>query len=165
MKNPGCLLLFSLPFAGVGVFMLHQTFLNFTEWRAAAKWVETPAYIHHLDLESSTDSEGSTTYETVAVFRYAYEDQTYEGSRVSLHGGGDNLGDFHQEIYDMLHPYWQSGEVYRCFVDPGNPGSAMLHRDMRWGVVGFQMVFVVMFGGAGFGLMAFALYLFKKNRA
>ena len=163
MKNMGCLLVFSLPFAAVGVFMLNKSVINILEWRAAKSWVETPATIIDLELASSTDSEGSTTYEALARYRYNAGGQDFEGARVALYEGADNIGDFHQLVFDELRPYWQSGDTYRCFVDPKDPTRALLNREMRWGMIGFQMVFVVMFGGAGFGIMIFALYAIRKN--
>ncbi len=164
MKNFGCLLLFALPFAGVGVFMFHLAFSFTAQWFGARNWVETPAKIVGLELVSETDSEGSVHYETLVAYNYTVNGATYQGNRTSI-SSNDDFGDFQTKIYDELEPYWLSGDPYRCFVDPDEPGRALLKREFRWGLVFFHLVFVVMFGGVGFGLIFFCLYSMKKERA
>jgi hypothetical protein len=151
------LVLFSLPFTGVGVFMGWLIFSTVVEWRAAAHWVETPAYILETRLESHEDSEGATTYQATARYRYVFDDRNYEGERVSLFSGSDNLGDFHQRVYAELSRYAGSDGPFRCYVDPANPAQAILYRELRWGMLAFMALFGAIFGGAGLAILVSGL--------
>jgi len=152
------LILFSPPFAGVGVFMGWLTLSTLGEWRKASQWVETPAYILESHLETNEDSDGSTTYQATARYRYSFDDRNYEGERVSLFGGADNIGDFHQRAYSELSRYVGGEQPFRCYVNPQDPSQALLYREMRWGMLAFYLLFAVTFGGAGIGLLLGGLF-------
>jgi len=49
------------------------------------------------------------------------------------------------------HP--EADAKFRCYVNPRNPAEAVLFRDVRIGMVAFQSLFVLAFGGVGFGLL------------
>ena len=145
--------LFALPFAAVGViagyFMVSQSLT----WWSARSWVETPVTIEALDLESST-SDGSTTYEATATYRYVFLGQEYVSTKVGFGSGRDNIGDFHERVYSDLRHRRDSGEPVLAFVDPKNPERSVLVRELRWAMLLFQGVFFLLFGGVGFGLLA-----------
>jgi hypothetical protein len=90
----GCLTLFALPFAGVGVgfgVWLGSTLLTYLN---ARNWVETPASITRSDLKIHRDRK-STAYEVTAEYAYQYGGRKYIGNRVGLTSGADNFGSFH----------------------------------------------------------------------
>lgn len=151
-KGLGCLLLFALPFAGVGSFMAYRTGAVLWEWNEMRSWSEVPAEILavHLDRHDGGDS---VTYQVRARFRYRVNGVDYEGSRVSLHGGSDNVGEFHENTYRELTRARAKRRSVSCWVDPEDPSRAILYREPRWGLVGFYLIFVVAFGGVGFGLI------------
>ena len=157
----GCLFLFALPFAAVGVVMAYLTAAAVVEWASMQSWVEVEAHIDSVALQQNHDSD-STTYEVTASYRYTFEGRDYQGTRVGIHSGSDNIGDYHEATYAALSDY--RGRTFRCFVDPDAPSHAILDRDLRWGLLGFYMLFVVLFGGAGFGLMAAGVYGAKKQK-
>ena len=157
----GCLCLFALPFAGVGVFMGYLTVATLVEWESMRSWVRVDAEIVSVNLQQNSGSD-STTYEVTASYRYVYDGQEYTGSRVALHSGSDNVGDYHQDTYRELSGY--RGKTFRCFVDPSSPANAVLYRDLRYGLLGFYLLFVVLFGGAGFGMVAAGLVGSRKAK-
>ena len=157
----GCLCLFALPFAGVGVFMGYLTAATLVEWVAMRSWVPVEAEIVSVNLQQNSGSD-STTYEVTASYRYVVNGREYTGSRVALHSGSDNIGDYHHDIYAELSGY--RGETFRCFVDPHSPSDAVLFRDLRVGLLGFYMLFVVLFGGAGVGMIAAGLSGSRKEK-
>lgn len=157
----GCLCLFALPFAGVGVFMGYLAVATLVEWVSMRSWVRVDAEIVSVKLQQNSGSD-STTYEVTASYRYIVNDQEYTGSRVGLHAGSDNIGDYHRDTYAELSGY--RGKTFRCFVDPGSPSDAVLYRDLRFGLLGFYLLFVVLFGGAGFGMVAAGLYGVRKAK-
>lgn len=148
----GCLVLFALPFAGVGAFMAFQVAKQLWWWQEARTWVAVPAVIENVQLHSH-DSDDSTTYSLTARYRYDFEGRTYTGSRVALLDGKDNIGDFHQKTHRRLAQRWRAETPATCFVDPKDPTRAVLVRNVRWKLALFHLTFVGLFGGVGFGLL------------
>ncbi len=167
--NSGCLFLFCLPFAGVGVFMLGWLAVTLATHLEMKHWEEVPAFIQKTELKksTSTDSDGhtSTTFQTTATYTYEFGDRHYTSSKVSLHSGSDNLGSYQQRIYQELRQYRQSKDSFRCFVNPENPTKAVLYRDLRLEMLGFQALFGLVFGGAGFGMMIFSFRSLRKTKS
>lgn len=74
----GCLMLFALPFATVGVGALGWAGMQLLDWRTASGWAATSAEIVSLELEEHYGDD-STTYETTATYRYDYAGQNLHG--------------------------------------------------------------------------------------
>ncbi len=163
-KGMGCLLLFALPFAGVGVFMTGLTLWTVLQYVEAQQWKEVPATILHAELEEHRGDD-STTYQVVARYRYSYLGRMHTGTRVGLHGGSDNIGSFHQDAHRELSQHQKSGQPFPCYVNPDDPSESLLYRDLRWGLLALYTVFALVFGGVGFGLMAGGIYGYRKVQA
>lgn len=155
--------LFALPFAGVGVFMSGLLGVTLFKHHAARSWIEVPAIIEAVELESHRGDD-STTYEVTATYQYTYLNKEYVGTRVGLHGGADNIGSYHQRTSNLLEKYARSGEPYRCFVNPAHPSEALLDRGVRIEMLGFYTLFGVIFGGVGFGLLTGMIWARKKKK-
>ncbi|MEM6704542.1 MAG: DUF3592 domain-containing protein [Acidobacteriota bacterium] len=149
----GCLALFALPFAAAGVVCLYLALAHLVGWWSARSWIPTPVRLESVNLESST-SDGSTTYRVTASYRYTFEGLDIVGSRVGLSGISDNIGSFHEDAYDELRAAKAKDGTWTAFVNPKDPSQALLYREARWGLVGFWGIFIVLFGGVGFGLLA-----------
>ena len=158
----GCLVLFALPFAGVGVGMGVMVARTLVDHVAMRSWAEVPARIVAAKLDVS--SGDGDTYRTTATYVYTYAGRQYTGQRVSLHGGSDNIGTFHQRVHAELSRHQKSGEPFRCYVDPDNPDEAVLYRDLRWEMLGFYLIFVLLFGSFGFGMLIGGLIDWRKSR-
>ncbi len=144
--------LFALPFAGVGVWMLWSistTIIDAVEMRA---WLPAEAQVISAGYTTSSGDD-SDTYEAYAQYRYYWNGQTYTGDRVSISGGGDNIGDYQTETGSRLSAAQRSGQPITVYVNPEQPSEAIVNRDIRWGMVGFKSIFVFVFGGVGFGLL------------
>lgn len=144
----GCGVLFLLPFAAVGVIMAALMVWHVWFWMEAQSWVECPAFIDHVELDVQT-GEG-TTYNTSARYRYQYKGVEHSGSRVWFSSNYDS-GSFHQDAYAQLLDHQQSGNVFRCFVDPDEPNQSLLYRELRPSLLWFYSIFLTTFGGIGFG--------------
>jgi Protein of unknown function (DUF3592) len=160
-KGYGCLILFALPFAAIGIgagAWMGWTVIAHLKMRS---WEEVPAKIVRADLKVN---KGKTaTYEVTAEYEYQYGGKQYTGMRVSLYSS-DNIGSFHKDVYSQLSQCRKSGRPFRCYVDPQRPAEAILFRDLRWEIIGFQVIFALAFGGAGFGLLAGSLSGRRKAR-
>lgn len=163
----GCMALFSLPFVGAGVFFGYLTYSTLGEAGAMKSWVETPAAVTAADLNTHRSTSGgktSITHSVTAEYRYEYGGREYTGNRVSIHPGGDNIGNFHKDIYAELASHRQSGEPFRCFVNPENPSESVLYRDIRWGLTLFYAMFGLVFLASG-AFVLVGVYVFRKKRA
>ena len=159
----GCLLLFALPFAAVGVGMgiwLGSTIITHLGMQG---WEEVPAQIVRTELQASKGSK-STTYQVLAEYVYQYRGREYRGTAVGLYGGSDNIGSFHQDAHRELGEHQKTGRPFRCYVNPRQPAEAILYRNLRWEMVAFQSIFVLAFGGVGFGILIAGVLGYRKAK-
>ncbi len=143
--------LFALPFAAVGLWMLYSVSTTLADALEMRSWHPVEAQLLRGGYE--TRSGDSTTFEAFADYRYEFDGRTYTGDRVSLSPGGDNIGDYQRELGSRLADAHASGASVTVWVDPAAPASSILDRTIRWGLVGFKSLFIVVFGGIGFGLL------------
>jgi hypothetical protein len=159
----GCLFLFALPFAAVGVGMAWWSWRTVARYEAMQSWVEVPAIIQQADLKThhrvGKRGRRSTSYRTVAKYEYEFNGRRYVGDRVSFYGGSDNLGSFQFNVHRELKRHLVQKKPFRCFVNPQRPSEAVLYRQLRWEVAAFQTVFATVFGSVGFGMLTGALIL------
>jgi hypothetical protein len=146
-----------LAFPGVAIFMAYRAVSMVATWQRAKGWVETPATITHLDLEVDGDSDGAT-HRVVCRYTYVFNGVSYRNDRVGLTGGGsDNIGSWQQDTYNRLktHQDGIESDTVPCWVNPTNPAEAVLDRTLRTGLLLFNMVFVVGFGGISLAFVWF----------
>ena len=151
MKARIFLALFALPFAAVGVWMAWSVGSTLHSAWQMSDWVTTEAHLTAGDYK--TNSGDSDTYEAYAEYAYTWNGQTYTGSRVSIASGADNIGDYQQDFGRELQRAADSGQPVTVYVNTENPAEAILDPGIRWGLLGFKMIFVIVFGGVGFGLL------------
>ncbi|MGZ4996756.1 MAG: DUF3592 domain-containing protein [Methylobacter sp.] len=151
------LALFGLPFFCVGAgFLLLSIIPTLYDAARIASWPETPATLLQARLVTG-HSNKSTTYQVESEYRYNIDGCDYRGSRVTIGSGADNIGDFQQTLGNRLQDAFRNSQTVSVWYDPENPNNAVLNRDIRWGLLGFKLIFVIVFGGAGFGLIYFGL--------
>ncbi len=166
MRNRGSpifLLLFALPFIGVGIFMGGLTLRTIQRAHQMEQWMEVPATILAADLEQHRGDD-STTYRVTARYRYWVDGRSYEGTRVGLQGGSDNIGHWHQERYAELQAAQAGRRALTCRVNPARPAEAILFPRARTGMVVFYGAFAVTFGGAGLAIFLGGLATLRKQR-
>lgn len=158
-------MLFGLPFiiAGlaVGAFLYFSVLSN---WWSARGWVEVPCWIEDAALKTSRGRK-STTFEAKASYRYEFERRTYHSEEVSLSGGSDNMGDFHQAAFRQIQESKARKRPFRCFVNPANPAQAVLFRDLRWGLLLMMSIFPTLFPLAGFTVAIGGWLQMRKARS
>ncbi|MEO1202096.1 MAG: DUF3592 domain-containing protein [Pseudomonadota bacterium] len=152
MKARLFMTLFALPFFGVGVFMLYLVGAMLLDASRVSGWIPTEATLVAAGYETHAGDD-SNTYEAYATYRYQYDFASYTGNRVSLSGGGDNLGDHQQELGRRLAASMARNESITVYVNPDDPREAIVDRTLRWGLLGFKSIFVLVFGGVGLGLL------------
>jgi len=149
--------LFGGIFAAVGIgFLLLSIIPTLYEGWQMQGWQAVPAQVLETELHHQ-HSDNSTTYRVTARYRYVWQGRSYFGSRVGISSGSDNVGSWHQTHYQRLRSARDTATPLTVWVDPQAPAHAIIDRDIRWGLFAFKMVFVVLFGGIGLGIVLFSL--------
>lgn len=152
MKGRIFVSLFALPFFGVGVWMLWSIATTIGSAWQMGDWAAVDATVTNGGYETHTGDD-SETYEAYADYRYSYDGRQYRGDRVGLASGGDNIGSYQEDMGRWLQRAQSTGSSITVYVDPENPDAAIIDRSIRWGLVGFKSLFLVIFGGVGLGLL------------
>lgn len=152
------LVLFGLPFAGVGLGVLLLSVIpTLHDWSRMKSWELTDARLLHAALESHRGDD-STTYRVTARYEYYLGGQLYQGDRVAINSGSDNIGDFQQQLGARLEQALAQGWSISVWVNPEQPAESVIDRNLRWGLLGVKMIFVLVFGGVGIGVMLLGLW-------
>jgi hypothetical protein len=154
MKGKIVVSLFALPFFGVGVWMLWSIGTLFADAVKMADWVPVPATVASGGYETHSGDD-SNTYEAYGEYYYEFDGRGYYGNRVSIAGGADNIGDYQQDLGRMLSNARARGLTITVYVDADDPTDSVVDRSIRWGLVGFKSIFLIIFGGFGGGLLIF----------
>jgi hypothetical protein len=150
------LMLFSLPFflTGIGFLILSiipSLYLALT----APHWLQVPAQLEYAKLTTHYDDD-STSYLAEARYRYQIDSTDYLNDRVGIATSADNIGNWQYNTGRKLESLFASQQPLIAYVKPSNPSKAILYPQMRWGLFAFKMIFVIVFGGFGGGMMALA---------
>ncbi|MBB6428964.1 DUF3592 domain-containing protein [Algisphaera agarilytica] len=138
-------LFFSLFFfvgAGFGWFMFARPAIKLLD---AQDWPSAPATVTSSDLESHSDSDG-TTYKIKISFAYEYNGRRYTSDTYDFFSFMSSSG--YRGKRDVVddHPV---GKQTTCYVNPKNPDVAVLHRgwsnNLWFGLI--PLVFVLIGGG------------------
>jgi hypothetical protein len=162
MKGRIFLILFGLPFFGIGVWMLWSISSGFTDAWQMQSWQPTVARLIQAGYNSHSGDD-SYTYEAYAIYAYTIGGQEFTSDRVSITGGADNIGGYQQDMGRKLSGAFSRGEAITIYVDPDDPREAIIDRDLRWGLIGFKSIFLFVFGGAGLGLIIWAFRAPKQK--
>lgn len=154
MKGRIVVTLFALPFFAVGVWMLWSISSSLHDAWQMQDWVQVEAKVVRGGYETNSGSD-SDTYQAYAEYSYTYGGQRFAGDRVSLSDGGDNIGDYQQEMGRRLQAAAASGNAITVYVDPDAPDDSIIDCNVRWGLIGFKSIFLFVFGGVGLGLLIF----------
>ena len=146
--------LFALPFFGVGVWMLWSVSNTFYESWDMQQWVQVEARLITAGYETHSGDD-SDTYEVYARYSYSYGGGLYTGDRVTIAGGGDNIGDYHTDMGSALSAKLARKQPVTVWVNPDEPSQSIIDPSIRWGLIGFKSIFVFVFGGVGLGLLVF----------
>ncbi|AOE50541.1 DUF3592 domain-containing protein [Kangiella sediminilitoris] len=161
-KGVGCLTVFGAIFfiAGIGIF-LSGVSESYDVWRSQ-EWRPVMVELSSVEQTVSTDDEGSTTYGVEGRFQYEYQGQSYTSNQMSFYSGTDNIGGFQKNLYRKLNSAKKQNRPIRAYVNPEDPSEAVIDRTMRWGMLGFHSIFLLVFGGVGLGIIIASLRSGRK---
>lgn len=148
---------FGLPFAAGGIAVLvFWTLPTIVDTWRAQSWEQGEARVTSAGLETRRGDD-STTYRANARYTYSYRGRDYQGDRVTIGGGSDNIGSFQQDLAQRLVRAREAGEPVPVWINPADPREAVLNRDFRWGVLALSLGLGLVFTGVGGSLGWFAL--------
>ena len=162
MKGKIVLLLFALPFFGVGVWMTYSIGSNIAEHLRMQDWMPVQGKLIRAGYETHVGDD-SNSYEAYAEYSYTLNGRNYVGDRVAIGGGADNVGEFQRELGNRLSGIMSRGQSVAIYVNPEDPAEAIVDRSLRWGLMGFKAIFMLVFGGIGLGMLIYVV-VGKKQR-
>ncbi len=146
-RHPGCLIpffgIFLLVGLGVVWYLSVRPILLVLDARG---WRETPCEILSSEVGSHRGSKGGTTYSIDIRYRYEWLGATRESEDYDFFGGSSSGYDGKAEVVAR----YPAGSARTCFVDPRDPGQAVLDRDFQpVYLIGFAFLLFVAVGGGG----------------
>lgn len=142
--------LFALPFFATGVWMAWSIGNTVYDAIHMDGWMQVEARLVRGGYTTHSGDD-SDTYQAYAEYHYVVAGHTYVGERVGLSSGSDNIGDYQRDIGRNLSS--ARGQAILVWVNPDDPREAIIDRGVRWGMVGFKSIFMLVFGGVGLGLL------------
>lgn len=142
----------ALAFAAIGVWVGLMSASVVWTARVAEDWTPVPARVLSAEV---LEGGGSHARSRAARARYEYtlDGRTYVGERVGLHQHADNVDDWAYRVVAELQRSQREGRPVTAWVNPQNPKQALLDRDVRWRLVGFEALFAIVFTAVGVGLV------------
>ena len=150
---------FGLVFFGVGVFAAYRTVALLWSWQDARSWVAVEARITSVDLKAT----GEDTCEAACRYVYEFDGTEFEGDRVGLERGSDNIGDWQRTTYERLKGACEEGRLLTCYVDPDCPGHAVLFRELRPRMLILWLAFTTVFLMIGVGVVAGCVQVLRTD--
>jgi len=148
----GAVLLLSIfLFAGLGFgwFMFAKPGLVLLD---AQDWPSVPATVTSSQLDSHTDSEGSTTYKLKISFAYEYQGRRYTAYTYDAFSGMSSSGYKNKKKIIDRHPVGRHATAY---VNPKDPGVALLYRGWSHNIwfAAIPLLSVLIGGGGLIGML------------
>jgi hypothetical protein len=154
MKGKIFATLFALPFFGVGVWMLWSAGATIYDASRMQQWARLEARLITAGYETRSGDD-SDTYLAYARYTYTFNGDIYTGDRVTIASGADNIGDYQRDMGNALSAAHARGEAVTVYVNPDTPSESIIDPGIRWGLLGFKSIFLLVFGGVGLGLLIF----------
>jgi len=152
------LMVFCFVFACIGVGLVYPMVIR-PIWNTidAERWVAVPCRIVAAEVESHSDSDG-TTYSVEITYEYQYEGRSYQSDRYDFIGGSSSGYKGKERIVER----YKTAANPQCFVNPKNPAEAVLKRGWHWGLL--FALFPLPFLAVGMGGLYFARRRTKTSR-
>jgi hypothetical protein len=148
------IMLFGSVFAMPAIFLLFWSIVpSIYESIQMQSWQTTQATLLSADVKHHSDSDTGTTYEAIASYQYIVNGISHKNNRVQISSGNDNIGDFQTELGSQLRFDLSNKRPITIYYNHNNPADSIIHRELRWKLLLFTSVFVILFGLAGFGMM------------
>jgi hypothetical protein len=155
----GCLMLFGLPFAAAGFFLMWIGCISpLLQQFSSNDWVQVPCTILKSEIEEHRDSEGDKTFSNEISFRYDFEGQQHFGERVDF----GSISPKRKRCLEIQNQF-PAGKLTDCFVDPENPSKSVLLRESGFSI--WMFLFSSIFAGIGLSVSIGAFIAYRRSKA
>ncbi|GJL94657.1 MAG: hypothetical protein DHS20C05_10620 [Hyphococcus sp.] len=124
-------------FIAVGVIILGFGMRSLYMSKQAEHWPTVPGEIVASDFDTSTDSDGDTTYRTTVAYTYNVMGRDITGKKIAFGYSGSSGYRFHRDIYKAL----STGSQLAVRYDPDKPERAVLSFGVNQSII-----FLIIFG-------------------
>jgi len=150
-RSIGLALFGSLFFLAAAALLILRVMPTFYDGWRMSDWPSVKGELLSANLKISYGD--STTYQATARYRYFVREHEYVNDRPAINGGNDNIGTFQQDLGYKLKNIFHKKQHVKVFYNPDDPADSILNREIRWGLQSFTIVFVLVFGLVGGGIM------------
>lgn len=122
-----------------GLFIMGETVVpTFNAWRDMQQW--QPVKGNLIEVKHFNN-------DTQAAYSYEVSGQVFKSNKVYVATFKDNIGGYHQDLYNKLVNLRRNSEPVTVWYNTRNPQQAVLDKNMRWGLFsiasGFCSIFVI----------------------
>ena len=136
MGQPIFLTIFFGLFLAIGLLILGFGARSLYMSKLAESWPTVQGRIISSDFETSTDSDGDTTYRANISYEYDVMGRRLTSDRVAFGYSGSSSYGFHKEIHDAL----PAGATVAVRYDPSKPERAALSYGLNQSIL-FLLIF------------------------
>lgn len=129
-KSYWILVLFGLPFLGVGIVVSVMGWKMWSLWYESKTWVQVPAIVVNVEFKTHQGDEGGTSYSVECLYTYKVGNRNYSGIRVGLENHGGSSDSYHRARHDILASHRDSKKPIDIWVDPANPERSVVFRNI-----------------------------------
>ena len=140
-KSAGCLTPAAIFIYGVvGVLLLSQFGGQGLNYLASMGWEQVPGTVVSSEVEDAWDTTGDR-YVPQVTYTYEVDGTTYEGTQIDLR---DTLYIASVDDAEQLVARYPVGASVMPYVDPANPSSAVLDRQLPGAMAGILITAVLL---------------------
>jgi hypothetical protein len=147
------LLLFGIPFMGIGIFLLTMSWEMASLYHQSRNWIRVPAIVTSANLQSHRGSKGGYSYSVECQYTYTVNDRAYTGTRVGVETHGGSSDSYHRRRHDILAGHRDNNTTLDVWVNPANPQMAIAFREVT------TTMYVIPMCGIVFGAPGLVLFL------
>lgn len=162
-KKNWLLLLLSIPFSLIGLGFLFISIIPILyEGVVMLNWQPVQAKVLHVELNSYQNGDSGTTYLASGRYKYTVDGISYQANRLGITSGHDDVGGWQRRMSGTMKEIKKRDLSLRVYYNPDNPANAIVDPSPRWKLIGFNMIFVLVFGGLGFWICYWVIENNKK---
>ncbi len=153
------LILFGLPFLGVGLGVLIWGGKMWALYHQSQSWSRVPVTILSTDFKTH-HGDDSTSYSVECRYSYTVAGRTYFGDQVGVEGGGSS-DSYHSRRHSTLVQHRDSKTPFEAWVNPSNPRQSLLFREKTTTIYVLPL-FGLVFALAGLAVSSSGIFMSIK---
>ncbi|RJP86311.1 MAG: DUF3592 domain-containing protein [Desulfobacteraceae bacterium] len=100
-------------------------------WYKMREAIAVSGILKSIDIVGLSSGRGGSSETVVAKYSYVVDGKVYDGSRPSMHTGGDNFGYYQRNLYNQLKRNYDQGLPITVHINPEIPSLSCLDLTIR----------------------------------